>query len=290
MLRRIAKLVGHPGFRANPLAVIWRGLVWTLCVLFKRSPAFALSPGGGMMRVPPDLRYTSVTAYLMRDWAEPELHFLDRVVRRGDVFIDAGANVGLYTLRGAPLVGPSGAVVSIEPGKVAADQLEANLALNPGFSHVRVVRKAASDAPGTAVLHHIQLGDDPQAFSLLSDGRATEGETVEVTTVDALVEQFALPKVDCIKMDVEGAEPLLIAGARSTIERFHPIIMFEINTIVLSGSAVEANAAYNALAAFGYSFFSYGPGGRLDPVTTLPEGWGNLVAIHPAGPQPVKAG
>lgn len=287
MIRRIAKLLGHPGFRANPVAVIWRGIVWSFCVLAKRSPAFPLSPGGGLMRVPPDLRYTSVTAYLMRDWAEPELHFLDRVVKRGGIFIDAGANVGLYTLRAAPLVGPTGSVVSIEPGKVAADQLEANLALNPGFTQVKVVRKAASDKPGTAVLHHIQLGDDPQAFSLLSDGRATEGETVEVTTVDQLVEQFGLPRVDCIKMDVEGAEPMLIEGARQTIERHHPIILFEINTIVLSGSAVEPTAAYNALAAFGYKFFSFGPGGRLEQIVKLPEGWGNLVAVHPAGPQPV---
>lgn len=289
MLRRIAKLVGHPGFKANPIAVIWRGLVWALCVIFKRSPAFPLSPGGGVMRVPPDMRYTSVTAYLMRDWAEPELHFLDKVVRKGDVFIDAGANVGLYTLRGAPLVGATGRVVSIEPGKVAADQLEANLALNPGFRHVTVVRKAASDTVGTAVLHHIQLGDDPQAFSLLSDGRATEGETVEITTVDTLVQELGLPRVDCIKMDVEGAEPLLIAGARGTIERFHPIILFEINTIVLSGNAVDPNTAYNDLAALGYKFFSYGPRGSLDAVTVLPEGWGNLVAVHPAGPQPVRA-
>lgn len=265
-----------------------RCLVWAFCVVIGRAPAFRLSHHGARMRVPATLRYTSVASYVLRDWCEPELHYLDMFVRRGHTVIDIGANVGLYTLKAASLTGAAGRVIAVEPGEEASRQLRGNLALND-YPHVTTVQLALSDHAGEATLHHIPLGDDPQAYSLLPDGSAETGEAVITDTLDALAARLGIDALHVIKMDVEGAEPLVIAGGRDTLQRFHPIVIFEVNTRLLAEAAGQRNAAWQALGDLGYRFFRL-MGGRLEVADGVGEAFGNLIAVHPAGPAPVLQG
>lgn len=279
MLRRIRKLLSHPGFKAEPLTVLCRGAVWAANVALKRSPVFSLTAAGEKVQVPADLRYTSVMTYLMRDWTEPEMRQLDRFLGAGDVFIDVGANIGLFTVKAARLVGPGGRVVAVEPGAEAAARLEHNIALN-GYSHAQVVQKAIADKIGTATLHHIPTGNDPQAFSLLSDGTDLPAETVETTTLDALVGEAGLARVDVLKIDVEGAEPLVIAGAGETLQRFRPLVIFEANTTRLDPEGRSTTQSWAALAGHGYGFYRL-VSGRLMPLSAPPVEFCNIVAVHP---------
>lgn len=279
MLRRLKKLFGEPAFQAAPVTVLTRALTWALCVPLGRQPVFTLVEGGAKLTVPPDFRYTSVSAFLLRDGVEPELRYLQDFVRKGDVFVDVGANIGLFTLKVAPY---AGFVVAVEPGKDAGDLLAKNIALN-GFTHVAIVRKALADAPGEAVLHHNPLGDDPQAFSLISDGNAVESEKVEITTLDLMVRDLKLPRVDCIKMDVEGAESMVIAGASETLRTWRPDVIFEINCPTVFKSGGDPEASWNGLAAHGYAFFRLQTDGTLRPLASRPTEFCNVIARHPQG-------
>src|SRR3954462_5528777 len=129
MLRRIGKLLSHPAFRAEPFAVMARASTWAGCVAPAPGPGgvapgprpvFTLPPSGERLRVPADMRYTSVATFLLRDWTEPELRELQLFVRAGDIFIDVGANIGLFTLKAASIVGRSGRVIAVEPGLAAS--------------------------------------------------------------------------------------------------------------------------------------------------------------------------
>ncbi|PWR25483.1 FkbM family methyltransferase [Zavarzinia aquatilis] len=255
-------------------------------VCLRREPLFRIAPGAGLLKVPADFRYTSVSCYMMRDWAEIDLHFLDRLIGPGDVFIDVGANIGIYSLRAAPLVGPAGLVVAVEPGRLSADRLAANVALNPDFTQIRLVRKAVSDREGRATFFHVFVGDDPQTFSLLTDGSHHGTEEVEVTTLDRLMAELAPGRLDCLKIDVEGVEAQVISGAAETIARHRPIILFEVNADLQKHRGDDKSGAFRAIEAFGYDFFIRQADGRLLARESVPEGWGNLVAIHPEGRQP----
>ena len=279
-LRRLRRLLTHPGFRAEPLPVLARAAVWLGCVALKRSPRFSLTSGGEQLRVPADLRYTSVTSFVLRDWSEPELRELHQFVSPGGVFIDAGANIGLYTLKAARLAGPEGIVVAVEPGTTAADRLAANVAMNR-FATVRLVRKALSDRNGTAVLHHVSAGGDLQAFSLLGDSATRDGEEVATVTLDTLVEELKLPRIDCIKMDVEGAEPMVVEGARRSLERWHPTILFEVNSAILHRRGERTDGCWERLEAMGYRFWRLQQG-RLVPIAEVPSDFCNVVAMHEA--------
>lgn len=276
MLRRLAKLFREPAFKEAPLTVIGRAISWSVSVALGRSPVFQLVPGGARLRVPADMRYTSVSTFLLRDTSEPELHYLQKFVGKGDIFVDVGANIGLFTLKVAP---HAARVVAVEPGEAAGTQLDANIALN-GFSNVAVVRKALADKPGTAALHHNPLGDDPQAFSLISDGTDSGSEQVEVTTLDTLVRTLDLPRVDCIKIDVEGAENLVIAGGVETIGNYHPTVIFEINCPTLDKAGGDPAAAWNALAGLGYQFHRMREDGALTAIAVQPPDFCNIVARH----------
>lgn len=281
MIDKLARLLAHPGFLRAPLTVLGRGaqLAWKL--QRGEAPRFALVPGGPVLQVPADRRYTTLSAFLMRDHVEPELAALDRFLPPGGVLVDVGANIGLFSLKGAHLVGARGLVLAVEPGAVSFARLSANLALNT-LPQLRLVQAALSDREGEMALYHIPLGDDPQAFSLLPGGGQSASETVRVTTLDLLAEGHGLTRLDCIKIDVEGAEPMVLAGGSATLARLRPIVIFEINAPQAGASRTDAA---DALVALGYRLHRL-RGPALEPLDQVPEAHGNLVAIHPLGPQP----
>jgi FkbM family methyltransferase len=240
------------------------------------------------MWVEPNMLYTSISAFVWRDWVEAELRHLDHFLGTGDVFVDIGANIGLFTLKAAKLVGPSGRVLAVEPGRETAVRLTKNLALNR-YHHIEHLPVALSDREGVALLHHVMLGGDSQGFSLLDYGEGKVAtEEVQCRPLDGVVAQFGLTRLDCIKIDVEGAEPLVLKGGAETLSKLRPIIIFEVNTVAVRDDDTARTAAWDVLAGFGYRFYRMVEG-TLRRQAELSRDFGNVVAIHPEGVQPRRA-
>ncbi len=143
---------------------------------------------------------------------------LCRTLPQGAKAIDVGANFGLYALHAARFAGKLARVVAFEPAPQTFGLLEANIKRNRLSARIKARRAAVSDAPGVATFH---VATD-QSFSGLRDtGRSPLREAVEVVQVsldsDAAVK--ALGAVDFLKIDTEGGEAGVLAGARQTIER-----------------------------------------------------------------------
>ena len=131
-----------------------------------------------------------------------ELELFARSIRPGDTVLDIGAHIGLYTLTAARASGPTGRVVAFEPSTDNFALLEANVAAN-GYTNVELHRVACSDTTGTGVLvlSRTNSGD----HQLRADGAGARVDTVRLHDLDVR------PQV--VKMDVQGAEPLVLAGA-----------------------------------------------------------------------------
>jgi FkbM family methyltransferase len=141
---------------------------------------------------------------------ENEIYGKDRyAVRHGDVVLDCGADIGTFT-RTALRRGAS-VVVAIEPNPQKEPCLRRNFEKEIADGRVIVYPKGVWNEDSV-----LELNDE------VFFGPNGSGVKVPLTTIDKLVAELKLPKVDFIKMDIEGAEKQALAGARETLARFHP--------------------------------------------------------------------
>jgi FkbM family methyltransferase len=139
-------------------------------------------------------------------------------IHHGDVVLDCGANVGVYTRKA--LDSGAALVVAIEPGPENVECLRRTFAREIAARRVLLYPKGVWDRDDTLTLHTDPKNSARDSFV----EKVGEGTSVLVplTTIDSLVAELKLPKVDYIKMDIEGAERKAIAGARETIARYRP--------------------------------------------------------------------
>jgi FkbM family methyltransferase len=136
--------------------------------------------------------------------------FLD-VVRPGMTVVDIGAKVGYYTLLAARAVGEQGKVIAFEPEPTNFRLMEKSVEINGFKERVRLSPAAVSDARGKASLR-IARDCHGAGHSLFAGMVADPREQVSVDTVP--LDEFldAGTRVDVMKLDAEGAEPLIFAG------------------------------------------------------------------------------
>jgi FkbM family methyltransferase len=149
--------------------------------------------------------------------------FLAEHIHVGDVVLDLGANVGYFALTAAALTGPSGRVIAYEPMPRNAEALRANIAANR-LRHVDVVEAAVSDRAGRAILH---LNESDQEASLVHGGIAASLSVSSVTIDDEMSRRALSPNL--IKIDVEGAEEIVVRGMPATLKRARPVIVCEMH-------------------------------------------------------------
>ncbi len=143
----------------------------------------------------------------------------ERAVRAGDIVLDCGANVGVYTRKA--LAAGAKTVVAIEIAPENLECLRRNFAEEVKAGRVIIYPKGVWDKDDV-----ITLTVDPQNSAadtvVMSPENAQKGPQVPLTTIDKIVAELKLDRVDYIKMDIEGAERNALKGGQETIAKFHP--------------------------------------------------------------------
>lgn len=171
------------------------------------------------------------------------------LVRPGDVVWDIGANVGLFTFAAAALAGPKGKVLALEPDIWLTGLLHRTVARNrKAWAPVDVLSVAASDQVGVC---HLKIAARGRSSNFLGEGNSQSGgaRAVQSTlsvTLDWMLGIYLPPHV--LKIDVEGAEALVLKGATRLLSEIRPRILCEVNDN--SNSDVSA-----ILKEFGYSLY-----------------------------------
>jgi FkbM family methyltransferase len=164
--------------------------------------------------------------YIFRESIEPEFQHLESFLDPSGVLVDIGANTGIYTLKAAKHFSKNGGVVlAIEPFPDVLATLFHSIEDN-GFTNVRLRNFCAGDHTGLATLW--RNFNKPNSFSLIKrDEKASNSSTLTVA-LDDLFMWEGLERLDYLKIDAEGAEQRILAGARKTIKKYRPIIQLEI--------------------------------------------------------------
>jgi FkbM family methyltransferase len=217
------------------------------------------------------------------DFEVSEQAFLKDYLREGDVFVDVGANIGLFTILAGRLVGPSGRVYAFEPCTQTYQRLVGNVQ-REGMSQIACHRLALSNATGEASLAVSQgeYGAWNSLAGALADGE-TKAERVPTVEWDVFSARESLSKpVTVMKIDVEGWELPVIDGARSLLQRPEaPLLQVEFTRANALAAGSSCEQLFDRIREFGYRLYTYDAVARtLNEVSAAPTiEYCNLYAI-----------
>jgi FkbM family methyltransferase len=158
---------------------------------------------------------------LYGEYSEGEVALFAQMAKPDDWVLDIGANIGAHTIFLAQQVGPAGRILAFEPQRIVFQTLCANLALN-SIANAWCYCSAVGAEAGEVAVPPLDPRQ-PNNFGRLCLDGDEPGEAVPVITIDSL----RLPRCNFIKIDVEGMEHAVIAGAVDTISQYKPFLYVE---------------------------------------------------------------
>lgn len=173
-----------------------------------------------------------------------------RCVDKGSHIIDIGANIGFFSVILSRIVGESGCVVAFEPSPRFHPRLLANVKVN-GLRNVIPIQLALADEAG-----HTRLISTHSSASVVSDFgmTPTRKDRVSTETLDRILSTLELPKLDLIKLDVDGYDHKVLRGAKETIHRFKPDIIAELSDLTLEAAGTSSREMLRYLRFHDYLF------------------------------------
>lgn len=229
-----------------------------------------------------------VNTYRLVEWDvfflgfEPEIRtLLRRSLRPGGTAIDVGANVGVHTVVMARTVGAGGRVIACEPSPAFHEELTANVELNH-LSNVTIHQVAVAAKPGPVTLY-VPTDSRHAAGASLNPGmhdQLQQSKPVEVagTTIDELVATDAVDHVDLIKIDVEGFDAAVLAGAHDVLLRDRPSLVFEYTRDWWAKAGYGLDGVLAGLRSLGYNQFQDVTWRGLRPINNPPPERMNVFA------------
>lgn len=197
------------------------------------------------------------TLELVLDRYEPETtRLFQRVLQPGMTMVDIGAHAGYFSLIGASRVGAAGKVYAFEPYPASFEELQRNIELN-GYKNIHAACKAVSDRTGVHKLLVNPKGSDRHSLYAGESSWEPNSPEVETTSLDDFLEGCNWPRVDLIKMDIEGAEPAALAGMKQTLERCGVrFLIMEFSPSPLKAAGFDPRGFLQELTNLGFSLYT----------------------------------
>lgn len=190
-------------------------------------------------------------------WEQYTIKFLKNYLKEGHNVIEVGSNIGAHTLLIAKIIGKKGKIIAIEPTKFAINKLNRNISLNKDLSNISVVKKIVSDSVYNG-------SDEFNSDWSMSSPQVPHKLDFVSTTLDILVEESALQKLDLLKIDVDGYDYKVLRGGKDVIEKFKPTIFVELCEYVLNKQGDSVSDIFTYLEGFGYECFNEVDGQRIN--------------------------
>lgn len=211
--------------------------------------------GFSLLLDPRDL--VPLTILRTKEWQPEVWNSIAPALSEGSVFFDVGAHIGYFSMKAAIRVGKTGRVLAFEPNPEILNLLRDNVAANH-FQNVIVEPIACTDRDQMLTLYAAPIVNTG-ASSLakqnaeISPDQAARPFSVRGRPIDDVVRELGLTRVDAIKIDVEGAEVIVLRGAMDTLQRFHPKLVAEVVPRQLAGFQTTVDDLRALLRSAGYN-------------------------------------
>ena len=189
-----------------------------------------------------------VSGALMLNAYEPYFTSVFRsLLTSGMTVVDIGANIGYYSIIASARARK---VIAFEPDTTNSGYIKKSIVAN-NATNITLIESGVGERNGT---HTLYL--DPHnkgKHSLLSHGSATDAISISMTTLDEALAELGTPKIDVIKMDIEGWEGQAFRGMSATLASHHPILLFEFAPWRIAKTGIEPIEILERLVSLGYS-------------------------------------
>lgn len=251
--KRFRQLIAKPDFKLSPTKALWRRFYWRLRWKFLSRRPWILPLGS--LRIIITKSGAGALIYYQGVSEPGTRNFLLRFLKTGMVFLDIGAHLGEFALYAAAKVGLTGEVHAFEPHPEVCEILRQNIALN-ALQGVKVSQAAVCDADGFV---EFAIPADP-AGSLIWSQKAQAATPIHTVQVPSITLDTYWKgngkKVDLIKVDVEGAELLVLKGSQSLLCKEPtdaPVILFEYLPSNMTAFGYEPQDLFTFLHDYGYT-------------------------------------
>lgn len=176
---------------------------------------------------------------------QQELDFMKKTLKAGDIFLDIGSNIGLFSLIASGIIKDEGKIIAFEPFPLIRKRFEENVTLN-GFKNIEIRELGLSNTTGNLDFFISENGHDAwNSLANSQDSKLSKKIVITVSTLDKELENIQKEKIKLVKVDVEGWEKFTLLGGSSFFENFSPIVMIEFT------EDNTKNAGYNIMELFG---------------------------------------
>ena len=221
--------------------------------------------------------------YLFNNYEPETVACLQQQTKKGDYAFDVGANLGYMSQILSRSVGESGKVFSFEPDPINFTKLQRHIEMN-NSKNITPFQLALSKETGTLTLYHSIIDNSSSHSTVFYDRTVSDSDIISVPaqTFDSFVKEHSIPKVDIIKIDVDGGEFNVVQGMKESFLEFKPIVVLELwsEMLNISGLSVKTFKEY-FFDSFGYISYKIHKDGVLteSPITEYHH-TDNVVFVH----------
>jgi FkbM family methyltransferase len=211
-----------------------------------------------------------------------EILFLQRFLKKGDTFLDIGANIGLFSLYASKVIGDLGLTYAFEPTPNTFQRLLENISINNckniipvniGLSNKNMVVDFNVSEDGHDAWNSIVKLDQLQNWSSIK---------VNVETLDSFIKKYSIRKVDLIKLDVEGWEKFVLEGGEQLLRQSDTtVLLIEFTEDNAFKAGYYCGELFDYVESLGYLWYSYNSieNTLIKEVKKLHYPYENLIAI-----------
>lgn len=235
--------------RNHPVRAILRFVFWNISKFLKRD--FQSSVWGYKFKfwINSHQSYWLYKNYIM-DY--DEFIFIEKLSKKGDVILDIGANVGVYSIWFDKCINGEGKIFAFEPDLNNFQKIQYNLKLNNNPPSIKLYDSAVSNSNG--YIEFFSGLDEQSSISFATD-QNLQSIKVKTVTLDDFCEQNSISEINYLKIDVEGAEYLVLEGANAMLSsQSIRIIQLELNDHI-SNFNIKIEDVVNMMEKKGYKLY-----------------------------------
>lgn len=264
ILKLFFTVLNHPLNTKHKINTIGRILWWKANQLFFHLPVIVTIDKSGMRCVcNPNRSYGGLMIYLNLPEYK-EMTFFKKILTEKSIFIDVGANIGIYSLLAASII-KKGKIYSFEPVSSVLDDLYQNIRINGLGGRVQVLEKVASDKTGYSEF----IAEDISEYSHIIYSKTSKSLTVPSIKLDDFCGNKKISFVDVIKIDVEGAEFQVLKGLEGYLKKGKVgVLIIELNRTNQSFGK-DSNEIIGYLKNLNYHVFKFNEEDTLERIDKI---------------------